>query len=62
MKAVGPILTLATASILVSVAAIVKTTYNGDIRFFIADLGATYPCHPLYERDYTWIGADVSNA
>ena len=32
------------------------------MRFFLADLGATYPCHPLYERDYTWIGADVSNA
>ena len=31
------------------------------MRFFFADLGATYPCHPLYERAYTWIGADDSN-
>ena len=62
MKSVSSILTLATASILVSVAAVPKTSYNGDMRFFLADLGATYPCSPLYERDYTWIGSDVSNA
>ena len=61
MKSVGPILTLVAASILVSVTAIVKTKYNGDMRFFFADLGPTYPCHPLYERDFTWIGADEEN-
>ena len=32
------------------------------MRFYIADLGATYPCHPLYERDYTWIESNESDA
>ena len=25
------------------------------MQYFIADLGPTSPCHPLYERSYTWI-------
>ena len=30
-------------------------SYNGSIQYFIADLGATFPCHPLYERSFTWV-------
>ena len=26
--------------------------------YFLGDLGPTFPCHPLYERDYTWISSD----
>lgn len=29
--------------------------YNGSIKYFIADLGATSPCHGLYERGFTWV-------
>ena len=32
------------------------------MRFFIADLAATYPCSPLYERGYTYIGSDVAGS
>ena len=24
----------------------------------MGDLGPTFPCHPLYERTYTWISSD----
>ena len=62
MKHSGSILVLTCISILVSiVTGATRTYYNSDMRFFIADLGPTYPCHPLYERDYTWIESDNSN-
>ena len=31
------------------------TSYNANIQYFIADLGPTSPCHPLYDRGYTWV-------
>ena len=52
---------MTTASVLISVTA-VNTVYNGDIRYFLADLGPTYPCHPLYERDMTWIDSNTAGA
>ena len=45
------------ASLLLSLAA--AQTYNGNLEYFIADLGPTFPCHPKYERAYTWI--DIAN-
>ena len=30
-------------------------TYNGKIQYFIADIATTSPCHPKYERSFTWI-------
>ena len=35
--------------------------YNGYIEYFFADLGPSYPCHPLYEDSRTWFGADTTN-
>ena len=35
--------------------------YNGDMQYFIADLGPTSPCHPLYDRGYTWITTSSNN-
>ena len=29
--------------------------YNGNIQYFIADFGPTSPCHPLFERSFTWV-------
>ena len=54
------------SSIILSIFAVLSTAaarniYNGDMRFFLADLAPTYPCHPLYERDYTWIQSDEEN-
>ena len=60
MKLFGAILTLST--LLLSASAAIKKFYNGEMRFFLADLSATYPCHPLYERDYTWIQSDETDA
>lgn len=42
--------------------ALIRTAYNGNMRFFIADLAATYPCSPLYEAAYTDIGAAIPNS
>jgi hypothetical protein len=38
-------------------------TYNGNIRYFIADLAPSFPCHFLYEYDMTWfnMATDESN-
>ena len=36
----------------------VSVDYNGDMLYFLGDLGPTFPCHPLYERTYTWISSD----
>jgi hypothetical protein len=33
--------------------------YNGNIEYFIADLGPGYPCHPMYEASRTWFEADT---
>ena len=33
-------------------------SYNGDLKYFIADLGPSFPCHPLYSRTDTWFFAD----
>ena len=36
--------------------------YNGNIKYFIADLGPTSPCHPLYERSYTFVDTTDNDA
>ena len=36
-------------------------SYNGIIEYFIADIGTTYPCHPLYDRAYTWINTSIND-
>ena len=38
--------------------AILNRDYNQRIVYFFGDLGPTIPCHPLYEREYTWTSAD----
>lgn len=35
------------------------TDYNGKMKYFIADISTTSPCHPKYERTFTWV--DTSN-
>jgi len=40
-------------------AQVALASYNGKIQYFIADIGTTSPCHPKYERSYTWV--DTSN-
>ena len=35
------------------------TDYNAKIKYFIADIATTSPCHPKYERTFTWV--DTSN-
>ena len=45
---------LSAASLLVTQAN-AETKYNAKMQYFIADLGPTSPCHPLYDRAYTWI-------
>lgn len=32
--------------------------YNGKLQMYIADLGATFPCHPLFDSDQTWFNQD----
>lgn len=32
-----------------------QVSYNANMQYFIADLGPTSPCHPLYDRGYTWV-------
>ena len=45
-----------TAAVLIAANAVfAQDNYNGNIQYFIADLGPTSPCHPLYERSYTWV-------
>lgn len=36
-----------------------SSIYNGSMQYFIADIGTLVPCHPLYDRAYTWI--DIEN-
>lgn len=36
----------------------VDVSYNSKMLYFLGDLGPTFPCHPLYERSYTWISSD----
>lgn len=28
--------------------------YNGNLEYFIADLGPAYPCHPFFDSWATW--------
>lgn len=42
--------------------ALIKTKYNGSMRFFIADLASTSPCSPLYEASYTDIGSAIPDS
>ena len=37
-------------------------TYNGNIQYFIADIATTSPCHPLYDRAYTWVDTNSPDA
>jgi len=43
--------------------ALEKVTYNGSIKYFIADLAPSFPCHNLYEYGMTWfnMSTDESN-
>ena len=36
----------------------VANSYNAKMVYFLGDLGPTFPCHPLYDRTYTWISSD----
>ena len=36
-------------------------SYNGSIEYFIADIATTFPCHPLYDRAYTWIDTSIND-
>ena len=36
-------------------------SYNGNIEYFIADIATTYPCHPMYDRAYTWIDTSIND-
>ena len=42
--------------------AISAASFNGDIQYFIADLGPTSPCHPLYEQSYTWVETEDADS
>ena len=44
------------------VAGVQATTYNGKIQYFIADISTTSPCHPKYERSYTWVNTDNNDS
>ena len=39
------------------------TTYNGSIKYFIADLAPSFPCHPSYQENMTYfnMATDESN-
>lgn len=36
--------------------------YNGSIKYFIADIATSSPCHPKYERSYTWVDTSNTNS
>ena len=54
-----PVLLLAFVTV---TTALIKTKYNGSMRFFIADLASTSPCSPLYEASYTDIGSAIPDS
>ena len=39
------------------------TSFNGKIKYFIADLAPSFPCHSMYEYDMTYfnMATDESN-
>jgi len=41
---------------------VVSSKYNGSIKYFIADIATTSPCHPKYERSYTWVDTTNTDA
>ena len=37
-------------------------SFNGYIQYFIADISTTSPCHPKYERSYTWVNTSNNDS
>lgn len=35
-----------------------KPLYNGELKHYIADLTAAFPCSPYFDSDITWFEAD----
>jgi len=36
----------------------IKKSYNGSIKYFIADLAPSFPCHPSYEENMTYFNME----